>query len=277
MDILLKKFLKPQHVKTAVITALLLVIYSPTILWMVDRWDAKDSYYSHGWLVPVVSLYILWIHRETLAKIKAKPVGWGLGLVVLGLLIHVVSAMLRIYFSSAFSSLFVICGLVLYFSGTAMLKATAFAIGFLVFMMPLPLVAIVGITFKMKLFAAFWANKLVNAMGIPAILDGSVIKMRHTHVIVEDVCSGLRSLISLMALGAVIAYLSKLVRWKKVIVFISAGVMALIANIVRIVFMAVTSEVYGAKFTEGPLHTISGLIVFVVALAGLLMVVKELE
>jgi exosortase len=158
-----------------------------------------------------------------------------------------------------------------------MLKATAFAIGFLVFMMPLPLVAVVGITFKMKLFAAFWANKLVNAMGIPAILDGSVIKMRHTHVIVEDVCSGLRSLISLMALGAVIAYLSKLVRWKKVIVFISAGVMALIANIVRIVFMAVTSEVYGAKFTEGPLHTISGLIVFVVALAGLLMVVKELE
>ena len=53
--------------------------------------------------------------------------------------------------------------------------------------------------------------------------------------------------------------------------------MAIIANIVRIVFMALTSEIYGAKFTEGFLHTLSGLIVFVVAFAGLMMVVKELE
>lgn len=145
------------------------------------------------------------------------------------------------------------------------------------FMIPLPLIAIVGITFKLKLFAAYWANKVVNALGVRAILDGSVIKMAHTHVIVEDVCSGLRSLISLLALGTIIAYLSKLSRWKKVVVFFAAGVMAIIANIVRIVFMALTSEIYGAKFTEGFLHTLSGLIVFVVAFAGLMIVVKELE
>jgi exosortase len=171
----------------------------------------------------------------------------------------------------------VIPGIVLYFCGIAILKECWFAIAFLIFMMPLPLFAIVGITFKMKLFAAYWANKVVNAMGIPAILDGSVIKMRHTHVIVEDVCSGLRSLISLLALGAIVAYLAKLSSWKKIVVFLTAGVMAVLANIVRIVFMAATSEIYGAKFTEGFLHTLSGIIVFVVAFAGLMVVVKELE
>jgi exosortase len=144
-------------------------------------------------------------------------------------------------------------------------------------MIPLPLIAIVGITFKMKIFAAYWANKIINACGIQAVLDGSVIKMRHTHVVVEDVCSGLRSLISLLALGTIIAYLSKLSRVKKVIVFFAAGVMALLANIIRIVFMALTSEIYGAKFTEGFLHTLSGLLVFVIAFAGLMIVVKELE
>jgi exosortase len=158
-----------------------------------------------------------------------------------------------------------------------MFKESLFAVLFLLFMMPLPLVAIVGITFKMKLFAAFWANKIVNLLGIRAVLDGSVIKMAHTHVIVEDVCSGLRSLISLLALGAIIAYLSKLAPWKKLVVFLSSGVMAIISNVVRIVFMATTSEIYGAKFTEGFLHTLSGLIVFVVALAGLMIIVKELE
>jgi exosortase len=269
---MIKKYIKP-----GVITALLLIIYSPTIWWMVDRWNAKDSYYSHGILVPLVSLYVLWIKRDQLAQIKYKPMTLGLWLLIVGIVIHILSAFFRVYFTSAFSSLLVISGLVLYFCGLVMFKEVLFSIAFLTFMIPLPLIAIVGITFKMKLFAAFWANKIVNGMGIPALLDGSVIRMRHTHVIVEDVCSGLRSLISLMALGAIIAYLSKLSRIKKVIVFFSAAVMAIIANIVRIVFMATTSEIYGAQFTEGFLHTLSGLIVFVVALVGLMIVVKELE
>ena len=269
--------IKQEYVKPAVITALLLLIYSPTIWWMLDRWNAKDSYYSHGFLVPVVSLYVLWIKRDKLFSIKSKPLALGLWLLAAGLIIHMLSAFFRVYFTSAFSSLLVIAGLVLYFSGVQMLKETLFAILFLIFMIPLPLIAIVGITFKLKLFAAYWANKVINALGVRAILDGSVIKMQHTHVIVEDVCSGLRSLISLLALGTIIAYMSKLSQWKKVVVFFAAGVMAIIANIVRIVFMALTSEIYGAKFTEGFLHTLSGLLVFVVAFVGLMMVVKELE
>lgn len=273
----IKQYLKEQYVKPAVITALLLAIYAPTIWWMVDRWNAKDSYYSHGFLVPLVSLYVLWLKKKRLSAIKPKPVVLGLWLLIAGLLIHMLSAFFRVYFTSAFSSLLVISGIVLYFSGVEMFRETLFAILFLVFMIPLPLIAVVGITFKLKMFAAYWANKIVNGLGIRAILDGSVIKMRHTHVIVEDVCSGLRSLISLLALGTIVAYLSKLSRWKKVVVFFAAGVMAIVANIVRIVFMALTSEIYGAKFTEGFLHTLSGLIVFVVAFAGLMMVVKELE
>jgi len=267
-----------NHVRAAVITLLLLVIYSPTISWMVDRWNAHDSYYSHGFLVPFVSLYVLWTKRVRLSRMKLKPAAWGVGVIIGGLVLHLASALLRVYFTSAFSMIPVIAGLIIYFCGVAIFKETLFAVLFLAFMMPLPLVTIVGITFKMKLFAAYWANKVINAMGIRAVLDGSVIRMRHTHVIVEDVCSGLRSLISLLALGTIIAYLSaKLTRLKKVIVFFAAGVMAILANVVRIVFMAVTSEVWGAKFTEGPMHTLSGLLVFAVAFAGLMIVVKEIE
>lgn len=269
--------IKAQYIKPAIITAALLVIYSPTIWWMVGRWSAADSYYSHGFLVPVVSLYCLWLKKERLKSIAARPLTSGLWLLIAGLLIHILSAFFRVYFTSAFSSLLVIAGLVLYCCGWLMLKEALFAISFLIFMLPLPLIAIVGISFKMKLFAAYWASKIINTVGIPAVLDGSIIRMRQTHVIVEDVCSGLRSLISLLALGIIVAYLSKLPRFKKIIVFFAAGVMAIVANIVRIVFMALTSEIYGAKFTEGFLHTLSGLLVFVVAFLGLMVVVKELE
>jgi len=270
--------IKPNHLRTGVISLLLLIIYSPTISWMVDRWMAHDSYYSHGFLVPLVSLYVLWIKRAKLSKMNLRPTTWGVWLIVGGLIMHLASALLRVYFTSAFSMIPVIAGLVVYFCGAAILKESLFSILFLVYMMPLPLVAIVGITFKMKLFAAHLANQVINAMGIRAILEGSVIKMRHTHVIVEDMCSGLRSLISLLALGTIIPYLNtKLTRIKRVVVFLAAGAMAIVANIVRIVFMAVTSEIWNAKFTEGFAHTLSGILVFVVAFIGLMIVVKEIE
>jgi len=76
--------IKPEYIRPAIITALLLIIYSPTIWWMVDRWNAKDSYYSHGLLVPIVSLYVLWIKRDKLFAINPKPVNIGLWLMIAG-------------------------------------------------------------------------------------------------------------------------------------------------------------------------------------------------
>lgn len=268
---------KQDLIKLSALLGLTLLAYIPTFIWMFDRWNAKDSYYSHGLLVPLVSIFIIWLKREKLSKISIKPTNLGWVFFGLGILTHIISALLRVYFSSAFSLIFVIIGLVLLFFGTKYLKELAFPIIFLIFMIPLPLVVIANISFKLKIFAAQVSTVIINKMGIPAIRDGSIIKTANSYLIVEDPCSGIRSLISLIALGALMAYFSNISRFKKPILFLSSIPIAIATNIIRIVALSLASEMYGAKLATGAFHNIMGVLVFVFAFIGLALVNKMLE
>ena len=90
-------------IKFSIATVLLLVAYIPTIRWMVDRWMAAESYYSHGFFIPLVSLFIAWQRRDNLKKINVSSSIVGLWIVVIGLITHVICASLKVYFVSGFS------------------------------------------------------------------------------------------------------------------------------------------------------------------------------
>lgn len=266
-----KKMIKPL-----IISALFIATYFPTFIWMWQRWEAKDSYYGHGILIPFIAGFIAWQSLKG-KKLETIPSNIGLALLISGLLIHLVSAWMMVYFSSGFSILLTIPGIVLYFYGKNTLKPLMFPIGFLVFMLPLPLVAITGISFKMKIFAAQVSTFLVNKIGIPAMRDGSMIHMRHSNLMVEDPCSGLRSLIALLALGSLFAYYLKGSKLKKLTMLIASVPLALASNITRIVFLCFMSEVYGPQYAEGFIHDAAGLMVFVLAFIGMAVVSKILE
>jgi len=266
-----------KFTREIIFSAIFLLTYVPTLIWMWDRWFSKDSYYSHGILIPLVSGYLIWKKREALTKIVPQRSGWGMVLIVLGIIIHLFSSVFRIYFSSGFSMLMVIFGYVLYFYGTKTLKQVLFPLCFLFFMFPLPLVVIVNISFKMKLFAAEISKQVLNNMGILAVRDGSIIKMRHAYVVVDDVCSGLRSLISLAALGSLFAYLLKGPYWKKIILFLSTIPIAVVTNVCRVVFLASVSEIWGTEKAIGFVHDASGFMVFAIAFVMLFAVGKLLE
>lgn len=263
--------------KLIILLALTVVAYIPTFSWMVERWSVKDTYYSHGFLIPFISLYIIWLKREELikSKINSSSLGW---LIFLGsMLIHLVCVRFRISFMSGFSFIGALSGLVLLFLGKDYLKKLMFPISFLIFMVPLPMVAIANLSFRLKIFAAQVSTFIINRLGVPAIREGSVIKTQHSYVMVEDPCSGIRSLIALIALGALMAYFSDLTKKKKIILFISSIPIAVSTNIIRIVALTLASEMYGDKFATGTFHNIMGVLVFVFAFAGLALVAKLLE
>jgi exosortase len=268
---------KANLMQPLILTALVALAYIPTFAWMIDRWSAADSYYSHGFLVPFVSLFIVWLKRKDLMALKVKPLQWGWLVFGFGVLIYLLSAVLRIYFSSGFSLLFVITGLVLIFFGKKHLQALWFPISFLLFMLPLPMVAIANISFRLKIFASQVSTAFINMLGVPAVREGSVIKTLHSYVVVEDPCSGIRSLIALIALGALMAYFSRLSRPKKIILFLASIPLAVITNIIRIIAVTLASEMYGAKFATGVFHDTMGIMVFVLAFLGMLFVANILE
>ena len=208
-------------------------------------------------------------------KIKPDSLGWLF--LIPGIVVHLISALWRIYFTSGFSLIFVLAGMALLFFGRAFLRQILFPLLFLLFMIPLPLVVIANISFKLKIFAAAIATFMINKLGIPAIREGSIIKTMHSYLVVEDPCSGIRSLIALIALGALMTYLSNLSWVKKIILFSSAIPIAVGTNIIRIVALTMVSEIYGTKYAMGFFHDAMGILVFVLAFMGLSLVQKLLE
>jgi exosortase len=197
--------------------------------------------------------------------IRPDPSPWGLRLFIVGIMLYWLSALMHVYFTSGFSMLIVTAGLILHFYGVKTLKEIRFPLFFLIFMIPLPLIVVAFICFKLKILAAQFATLLLNLIGLHAVQQSSILKLDHSYVLVEDSCGGLRSLISLTALGCIFAYRLKLRLTKKMLLFISAIPIATVANACRIVFLSAVGEIWGTNYTQGFLHDLSGYMVFVIA------------
>ena len=258
-------------VKFGSCVALMLIAYVPAIRWMVDRWSASESYYSHGFLIPLVSLFIVWQRRETLKNIEITSSPVGIWIIAFGLLINIISAALRVYFVSGFSLVLVLYGLVLFFFGKKMARSLTFPIFFLFMMIPLPLALIGTLTVKLKLFVAQISTVILNIIGFPSIRDGSFIRMPKSFVAVEAPCSGLRSLVSLITMGFLFSYAMKVSYVKKAILLLSSIPIAIMANVARVVLVAAVNDLYGEKFAMGIFHDFTGYLLFVLHLSGYML------
>lgn len=237
---------------------------------MKDKFLEEESNYSHGFLIPIISLFLIWKMKDKLKEIPITSSTKGLILLCAGLLIHLVSRCFLIDFVSGCSLIIVIYGLCLYLLGVRMTKKLIFPISFLIFMVPLPAVFTLALTFHMKMFATYWATGVTNLIGIPAVMEGATIILPNDFLEIGEPCSGIRSLITLLALSSLFAYFLSISYLKKIILFFATIPIALLSNLVRIVFLTIVTYVYGQKAAlEEPGHTISGLLVYIVALAGL--------
>ncbi len=250
---------------------LICAAYLPTFIWMCKRFTEPGSYYAHGFLIPLVSLILLWRKKEELKKIPVSSSMFGLVLLLFGLFVHLIALRFKIDFVSGFSLIVVLTGTILYLLGRKHMEAFLFPVLFLGFMVPLPTVFTTPLSFRMKMFAASAATFFANKIHIPAIQEGSTILMPFSSLTVGDPCSGLKSLISLLALGAIVVYLMRTSLPRKTLLFLMTIPLALAANIVRILFLILVAYVYGSKVATGKfLEGFAGLLVFVLAFAGLL-------
>jgi exosortase len=266
-----------NSLKFIISLALLFIAYVPTLIWMWQRWFAKESYYGHGILIPLVSLYFIWQRRQMLKKAKMSSETLGLFIIIAGLFIHLICALLKVYFVSGFSFVLVIYGLILFFFGKEISREITFPVFFLLAMVPLPLVFVGNLTVQLKLFAAQSATFVLNRIGFASIQDGNIIRMAESFVTVGAPCSGLRSLISLLTLGLIFAYAMKTSYIKKGLLFLSAVPIAMLANILRIIMLAIVNDLYGQKAVSGFFHDFSGFLVFAFAFSGLFVVGRILE
>ena len=268
----------PKPLKWFIPIALLGYVYFPSFVWLYDRWVARDSYFAHGFLIPVISVYWIWKKRKDLARLTPKSEWRALPVIVLVFLMQVAASVLRIYFVSCFTFVSLILASAWFLFGRDVFRLVWFPLAFLYLMIPLPLLVISEFTLKMKFLVSQIAVFLLPHAGIQAAREGSYILTPHAAVLIGDPCSGLRSFLAFLCLGLVFAYDTKMAFWKRSLLVFAGIPLAILSNVVRVFTLAYLSEIYGtAAIIESWFHDFSGYAVFLMAFAAFLWLRKKLE
>jgi exosortase A len=257
--------------KSAILAACLVLLYFRVLQGLVSDWIHLPDF-SHGFLIPIVSLYLVYERRKQYSVLSPSSNWAGLPLLFFGVMLLLLGNLATEYFTMRFSILVVLGGIILFLLGKEFLKTLLFPIGFLIFMIPIPSVLMDRITFPMQLFASKVAARSLYLIGIPVLREGNIIQLANTSLEVAEACSGIRSLISLLALSVVFAYFSQNTTWKRILLVLSTFPIAIIANAARVTGTGILANYYGDKVAQGFFHGFSGWILFVVAFVCLFIV-----
>jgi len=252
----------------AVIIALLTALYAPILGRLLRQWST-DPDWSHGFLVPLFTGFLIWRRRNQLAEIPIRPSWAGLGIICGGLALLVAGVMGAELFLSRSSLIVVLGGLVILFLGWAHFRAVLFPWLFLFLMIPLPAIVFNQITLPLQLLVSQMAASIWRALGIPVLREGNVIQLAAMPLEVAEACSGIRSLVSLFTLGLIYGYFMESENWKRALLALMSLPIAVAANGARIVGTGLMVEYWDPDKALGFFHEFSGWAIFLVAL-GLL-------
>lgn len=244
-----------------VLLAGVLILFWPMLPPLITAW-MEDPESSHCFLIPLVSGYLIWLKRGELAGGEWEESGLGFAVFIGGILLYGISYIGGIDIGQRIALTTVINGLVLYNLGFPAYRKILFPMLFLYLMAPIPITVMGLISFPLQLFATTLSKYLLLHIGIPVIQAGNILHTPRGPLEIAEACSGIRSLVSYLALSLFLAYWNK-GKWKtSAILILSTVPIALGANVLRITFTAVIGVVYGMKFASGFLHEFSGFVLF---------------
>src|ERR1051326_260890 len=257
--------LAARYWQAALLATAVVILFWPVIVELVGDWFTQADY-SHGFFVPLFSAYLIWRRRQDLEKIEAKPSWWGLGVVLCSLGLLFLGSLGAELFLARVGLVGTIVGLVWFFRGSPTVRALAFPLAFLLLMIPLPTIIYNEIVFPMQLLASRLPGAcLQQTHTFPILREGNLLILPNYTLEVGEACSGIRSLMSLLALSLAYGYLAETSKWIRLVLALLVFPIAIFSNGLRVMLAAAITYKYGPEIGEGVLHSAYGIIVFLVA------------
>jgi len=261
--------LRSRVLAAVVLSGLVAVLYAPVLKLLVLQWW-QDPNYCHGFLVPLFAAYVLWRDRARWRRLPSTPSNAGLALMLLALALLMAGTLGAELFVSRLSLLVLIAGIAVFFAGWNKLRAVSFPLGYLLFMIPLPAIIFFQIAFPLQLWASHLAETFLDLLQVPAMRQGNLLILPRATLEVAEACSGIRSLITLLALAVAYGYLAEKSRWKRLVLAVLAFPIAVVSNGVRLAATGVLTFLWGPKMAEGSFHLFTGCLLFLSAVACML-------
>ena len=238
-----------------------LVLYAPLVSGMAAEWSEFPSL-SHGFAVPVISAYLLWRRRDSLAQLPIEGSILGLPLIVFALAMLVVGSLGGEPFVARLSLPLVLFGAVWFLMGGAITRQSWVAIAYLAFMVPLPYLTLRALTYQSRLFDAGITAQALGWLGIPVLRDGVMLHLPNMTLEVADDCSSVPAIAALLALGAAYSQVQSRPTWVRALLTISAAPLGLLSNIIRLILTSISAYYFGPIALNNVIHKFNGTSVF---------------
>ena len=259
------------------------VAYAPTFVRLANGpWQTEQE--GHGPLIMLAAAWLAWKQRDRVAAVVLKPApvaGWVILLVALFVMAATRSQ--DILMIEVATQIPVLLGCLLLIGGWPLARILAFPLAFLIFSVPPPGWLMDAFTVPLKAWVSDAVTNLLYDLGYPIAQNGVMIMIGSYELMVKDACSGMNSIFALSAIG--VFYIHEFVQhnWaRKLILAISIIPITVLANLFRVLALVLASYYLGVDRVEGLFHDLTGIALFVFALAlffvldGLILAVEAL-
>jgi exosortase len=243
-------------------------------LW--KAWVASDDY-SHCFFILPIALYVSWRKKERLSALPVKPSAFGGLCLIFLLLLYIFARHAEITTLSSVIMVLVLFCLVFFLAGLVYLKELIFPLMLLFFMIPVPEQIYSFLTVPLQLFVSYVSVSIVQLFDIPIYREGNVIHLPARTLEVVQACSGLRSLMSLVTLSLLMGYFFLQSHILRVIMLAVSLPVAILVNCLRVLVTLVVLYSFQYDLTDHSVHSLYGLVVFMVALLLLFSIRTGLE
>jgi len=252
------------HGQVYILLALIVVLNIQVLREMVADW-ATDSSHSHGFLIIPISIWLFYRQRHRLTFARGKSArSWTI--LIAGGVGMVLGTAASEYFTMRLSLVLMVSGVAMLYLGEQSFRKVWFAFFFLLFMIPVPAVIHNTLTLPLQLVASKISLGLLHLISVPSYRNGNIIYLPDHALEVADACSGLRSLVSLLAVAALWGHLTLPRGFRQFLLIGGAVPIAIMVNSMRVFVVAVGVYTISDKFAEGFLHELAGIMVFIGAM-----------
>lgn len=250
--------------------------YWPTLEHLTYRWR-HDPQASHGFIVPILALLVLWSRKQTFPATAIRPAVWGLGVVAGAAVVRLGAVYLYFRWLDGISMLLTLTGLIVLLGGTALLRWSWPALVVLLFLLPLPYGVEITLGAPLQRLATIVGTYTLQTFGFPAVSEGNVILLDDYRIGVMEACNGLGMLVAFFALSTTVALIAPRPLTDRLVIFFSAIPIGVLMNLVRMAATGIAFPLFGRHVADTIFHDLAGWLMMPLALAALWLELKFLS
>lgn len=252
------------------LASVLLVFVFYDGLWLMVNYWGRDEY-SHGFMIPFVSAFLVWKKREALSVFDWRGAWTAIGVLVVALFVYLLGELSALYTLVQYGFWLALVAICLALVGWKGVRIIWVPLVYLLFMIPLPNFLYNNLSQDLQIISSQLGVWVIRLFDISVYLEGNVIDLGSYQLQVVEACSGLNYLFPLMSFGFLVAYLYQAPFWQRALVFITTVPITIVMNSFRIGVIGVLVEHWGIDMAEGFLHFFEGWLVFMASLGVLLL------